>query len=146
MMWRILPVIACVLIAGCSSQSGTQSNVSPNVTPSNTALFLRGDMTDWDARSEYQVQQTSSNVFSVKAELHEAGKTYHFKFADARWLPAMNYGAAMDDAELSLDTPVPVRAYSCLDELSFTPELAGKYEFVLDLRNRRAVALVKLVQ
>lgn len=146
MMWRILPVIACVLIAGCSSQSSTHSNVSPNVTPSNTALFLRGDMTDWDARSEYQVQQTSSNVFSVKAELPEAGKTYHFKFADARWLPAMNYGAAMDDAELSLDTPVPVRAYSCLDELSFTPEQAGKYEFVLDLRNRRAVALVKLVQ
>lgn len=145
-MWRVLPVVACVLIVGCSSQSGTQSNTSQNVTPSNTALFLRGDMTDWDARSEYQVQQTSSNVFSVKAELPEAGKTYHFKFADARWLPAMNYGAAMDDAALSLDTPIPVRAYSCLDELSFTPEQAGKYEFVLDLRNRRPVALVKLVQ
>ncbi len=145
-MWRVLPVVACVLIVGCSSQSGTQSSISPNVTPSNTALFLRGDMTDWDARSEYQVQQISSNVFSVKAELPEAGKTYHFKFADARWLPAMNYGAAMDDAALSLDTPIPVRAYSCLDELSFTPEQAGKYEFVLDLRNRRPVALVKLVQ
>jgi len=75
-----------------------------------------------------------------------AGKTYHFKFADAQWLPAVNYGAAIDDATLTLDSPAPIRAYSCLDELAFTPEQAGKYEFVLDLRGRKPVAIVKLAQ
>ena len=57
-------------------------------------------MTGWDARPEYKVRQQSTKLFTVKAELPEAGKTYHFKFADAQWQPSMNYGAAMDDAEI----------------------------------------------
>lgn len=139
-------VVLCMFMVGCSSQSVQQDSSSTNAPTSNVALFLRGDMTGWDARPEYKVRQQSTKLFTVKAELPEAGKTYHFKFADAQWLPAMNYGAAMDDAEINLDTPVPVRTYSCLDELTFTPEQAGEYEFVLDLRGQRPVAIVKLAQ
>ena len=142
-MWRAISLVSGILIVGCSSQPAEQHSNYNNLIPSNTSLFLRGDMNNWAASSEYKVLQTSSQLFSVKAELPEAGKTYHFKFADAQWLPAMNYGAAIDDATLSLNTPLPVRAYSYLDELAFTPEQAGEYEFVLDLRGRRPVALVK---
>ena len=146
-MWRIVSLAMCITIAGCSSQSTQQqTSTSKELIPSNTALYLRGDMTNWEARAEYRVQQVSSRLYTVKADLSEAGKTYHFKFADAQWLPAVNYGAAIDDATLTLDSPAPIRAYSCLDELTFTPEQAGRYEFVLDLRCRKPVALIKQVQ
>lgn len=146
-MWRIVSLAMCITIAGCSSQSTQQqTSTSKELIPSNTALYLRGDMTNWEARAEYRVQQVASRLYTVKADLSEAGKTYHFKFADAQWLPAMNYGAAIDDATLTLDSPAPIRAYSCLDELTFTSEQAGRYEFVLDLRGRKPVALIKQVQ
>lgn len=146
-MWRFVSLAICITIAGCSSQSIQQpSSNSKDLIPSNTVLYLRGDMTNWEARTEYQVQQVSSRLYTVKADLPDAGKTYHFKFADAQWLPALNYGAAMDDATLTLDSPAPIRAYSCLDELTFTPDQAGKYEFMLDLRGRKPVALVKMAQ
>lgn len=146
-MWRFVSLAICITIAGCSSQSIQQpSGNSKDLIPSNTALYLRGDMTNWEARTEYKVQQVSSRLYTVKADLPDAGKTYHFKFADAQWLPALNYGAAMDDATVTLDSPAPIRAYSCLDELTFTPDQAGKYEFVLDLRGRKPVALVKMAQ
>lgn len=146
-MWRFVSLAICITLAGCGSQSTQQqTSTSKDLIPSNAALYLRGDMTNWEARAEYRVQQVSSRLYTVKADLSEAGKTYHFKFADAQWLPAMNYGAAIDDATLTLDSPAPIRAYSCLDELTFTPEQAGKYEFVLDLRGRKPVAIVKLAQ
>lgn len=146
-MWRIVSLAMCITIAGCSSQSTQQqTSTSKELIPSNTALYLRGDMTNWEARAEYRVQQVASRLYTVKADLSEAGKTYHFKFADAQWLPAVNYGAAIDDATLTLDSPAPIRAYSCLDELTFTPEQAGRYEFVLDLRGRKQVALIKQAQ
>lgn len=146
-MWRFVSLAICITIAGCSSQSTQQqTSTSTDLIPSNAALYLRGDMTNWEARAEYRVQQVSSRLYTVKADLSEAGKTYHFKFADAQWLPAMNYGAAIDDATLILGSPTPIRAYSCLDELTFKPEQAGKYEFVLDLRDRKPVAIVKLAQ
>ena len=146
-MWRFVSLAMCITIAGCSSQSTQQqTSTSKDLITSNTALYLRGDMTNWEARAEYRVQQVSFRLYTVKADLSEAGKTYHFKFADAQWLPAVNYGAAIDDATLTLDSPAPIRAYSCLDELTFTPEQAGRYEFVLDLRGRKPVAIVKLAQ
>ena len=146
-MLRFVLLTLCIVIVGCSSQSTQQQTSNPkDLIPSNTVLYLRGDMTNWEARSEYQVQQVSSHLYTVKADLPDAGKTYHFKFADAQWLPALNYGAAIDDAALTLNSPAPIRAYSCLDELTFTPDQAGKYEFVLDLRGRKPLALVKVAQ
>ena len=146
-MLRFVLLTLCIVIIGCSSQSTQQQTSNQkDLIPSNTVLYLRGDMTNWEARAEYRVQQVSSRLYTVKADLSEAGKTYHFKFADAQWLPAVNYGAAIDDATLTLDSPAPIRAYSCLDELTFTPEQAGRYEFVLDLRGRKPVAIVKLAQ
>nr|WP_320152267.1 hypothetical protein [uncultured Tolumonas sp.] len=145
-MLRLVLLTICIVIVGCSSQSMQQTNNAKDLIPSNTALYLRGDMTNWEARTEYQVQQVSSLLYTVKADLPDAGKTYHFKFANAQWLPAFNYGAAIDDAALTLNSPAPIRAYSCLDELTFTPDQAGKYEFVLDLRGRKPVAIVKLAQ
>lgn len=143
-MRLVISLIAGVLIVGCSSQSN-QHDIQDRVS-SGSVLFLRGDMTNWDALPEYKVQQTSTRLFSVKANLPEAGKTYHFKFADAQWNPSMNYGTAIDDAALSLNRPLPVQAYSYLDELKFTPEQAGTYEFMLDFRGHKPVALVKLAQ
>ncbi|WP_316673943.1 hypothetical protein [uncultured Tolumonas sp.] len=146
-MLRFVLLIICSVIVGCSSQSTQQqtSNSNDLISP-NTALYLRGDMTNWEARTEYQFQQRASHLYTVKADLPDAGKTYHFKFADAQWLPAFNYGAAIDDAVLTLNSPAPIRAYSCLDELTFVPEQAGKYEFVLDLRGRKPIAFVQLAQ
>lgn len=144
MRWA-LSLVSSVLIVGCSSTQPNQNDMQEYIS-SGSVLFLRGDMTNWDALPEYQVQQTSTRVFSVKANLPEAGKTYHFKFADAQWHPALNYGTAIDDATLSLNSPLPVRTYSYLDELKFTPEQAGTYEFMLDLRGHKPVALVKLAQ
>jgi hypothetical protein len=146
-MWRFVSLAIYITLAGCSSQSTQQqANTSRDYIPSNVALYLRGDMTNWEALAEYKVQQVSSRLYTVKADLSEAGKTYHFKFADSQWQPALNYGAAIDDATLTLDSPAPIRAYSCLDELNFTPEQAGRYEFVLDLRGKKPVAIVKLAQ
>jgi hypothetical protein len=146
-MWRFVSLAICITIAGCSSQlTQQQTSTSKDLIPSNAALYLRGDMTNWEARAEYRVQQVSFHLYTVKADLSEAGKSYHFKFADSQWLPALNYGAAIDDAVISLNAPAPIRAYSCLDELTFVPEQAGKYEFVLDLRGKKPVAIVKLAQ
>lgn len=144
-MWRFLLVAICITVVGCSSQPAQKTaNSEHEVIPSNTALYLRGDMTNWEARTEYRFQQVSLHLFSIKTNLTEAGKTYHFKFADAQWMPSTNYGAAIDDAVLSLDSPMPLRAYSCLDELTFTPEQSGEYEFILDFRGRKPLAVVKL--
>nr|WP_321242253.1 hypothetical protein [uncultured Tolumonas sp.] len=146
-MLRFVLLTICIVIVGCSSQSTQQQTSNQkDLVPANTVLYLRGDMTNWEARKEYQVQQVSSHLYTVKADLPDAGKTYHFKFADAQWLPALNYGAAIDDATLTLNSPAPIRAYSCLDELTFTPDQAGKYEFVLDLRGRKPLAVVKVAQ
>nr|WP_321271344.1 hypothetical protein [uncultured Tolumonas sp.] len=146
-MLRLVLLTICIVIVGCSSLSTQQQTSNQkDLVQSNTVLYLRGDMTNWEARTEYQVQQVSSHLYTVKADLPDAGKTYHFKFADAQWLPALNYGAAIDDATLTLNSPAPIRAYSCLDELTFTPDQAGKYEFVLDLRGRKPLAVVKVAQ
>jgi hypothetical protein len=145
-MWRFVSLAIFIIIAGCSNQSTQRQTSTSDLIPSNTTLYLRGDMTNWEARTEYQAQQVSSNFYIVKVDLPDAGKTYHFKFADAQWLPALNYGAAIDDAVLTLNSPAPIHAYSCLDELTFIPDQAGTYEFVLDLRGKKPVTLVKLVQ
>ena len=85
----------------------------------------------------------TTTVLTGCSQVIKTGANVALGFTENHIVPPI---LAMDDAEINLDTPVPVRTYSCLDELTFTPEQAGEYEFVLDLRGQRPVAIVKLAQ
>ena len=46
------------------------------------AIFLRGEMNNWEAPKAQQLQQVEAGVLSVKAALQASHGAYKFKFAD----------------------------------------------------------------
>lgn len=132
---RVLPIFlsGLIVIQGCSS-----SDHSIRYKNSNTpqSLYLRGDMSNWSASPDLIVQPQRAKYFTAQTSL-KANQTYHFKFADKDWTPSLNFGAASDQTVLSEGKAIPIAAYSCLNELAFTPEKDGVYLFILDLTGKR---------
>ncbi len=122
-----------LLLIGCSSQESVDHKPLEESNQSNNDLYLRGDMTNWDALSQYKARAISRNTFAVEVSL--VPRQYHFKFASVDWKPNSNFGALTEQKELSLDSSVEVKAGTCMDELTFTPNEAGRYRIILELTN-----------
>lgn len=121
-------------LIGCSSTKEYSDQLHPDMKNEDpSGLYLRGDMTNWDALPQYKAKAISNNMFTVDVDL--LSRQYHFKFASKDWNPDYNFGALTEQRELKIDSPVEIKAGSCMDELLFTPDEAGKYEILLDLSN-----------
>ncbi len=133
---RVIPIYfySLFVLVGCTS-SNLQSR---SLNQDDYSLYLRGDMSNWSVLPNLIAQPVKAKYFTAQTTL-KANHTYHFKFADKEWTPSRNFGAAADQSEITEGKSVPVSAYGCLNELSFTPDQDGKYVFTLDLTGKRQV-------
>lgn len=96
------------------------------------ALFLRGEVNNWEAPQAYQLAQASAGVMCAKADLKASHGAYKFKFADAKWKGDTTFGQFDPTAKLTLDAPVQAKSGYQWGDIRFTPAEDGNYVFCLD--------------
>jgi len=106
------------------------------------AIFLRGEMNNWEAPKAQQLQQAEAGVLSVKAALQASHGAYKFKFADEKWKGDTTYGVFDPTSKIELDTPVVIKSGYQWGDIKFTPPADGTYEFVLDRRDASKVLVI----
>lgn len=106
------------------------------------AIFLRGEMNNWEAPKAQQLQQVEAGVLSVKAALQASHGAYKFKFADEKWKGDSTYGVFDPTSKVELDTPVVIKSGYQWGDIKFTPSADGTYEFVLDRRDASKVLVI----
>ena len=134
----LLPLALSSLLAACSSTDNAildQEVATGNV---DTALYLRGDFTLWEAQKAYLLAQQTSNVLTTKVKFSTIGKAYEFKIADAQWTQGYNCGFKNEDLDKFLEVGIPVQANcdSVYNYFSFTPYEAGWYEVSINFKNK----------
>ena len=103
------------------------------------ALFLRGEMNNWEAAKAQQLQQSEAGVLSAKAALQASHGAYKFKFADEKWKGDTTYGVFDPTSKVELGKPVIAKSGYQWGDIKFTPPADGTYEFVLDRRDANKV-------
>lgn len=131
-------VLSMAVLSGCASNSNTDGDAF------GKTIYLRGEMNGWTAKPENSLKQIETGLYFTVAEL-EGGKRYKFKFADMSWSCGTNFGyRAGGDGIISLDVdPTLLNDCSKYEDLKFTPELTGSYEFYLDVRGEKPSMFVK---
>lgn len=131
--YKTIPLLTILGIAGCSTHAPEPFDAAADFH--DVSIYLRGDMSGWQALREYRLQRVSPHLYSVAGRLRHTYGTYKFKFADAEWTCGYNYGAADGGhAQLQAGNKVAVTPCNTYGELAFTPSSDGVYHFYLDLR------------
>jgi len=134
-MRLVLPALSILALSACTTT---------NDDPFGKNLYLRGEMTWWEAAPQYRLEQVSRGVFMARAELKADGNPYRFKFADQSWQCGTNYGFKAGNGIITAGgEAVRLTACSQFDDLKIIPTEDGVYEFYLDIRGDEPVAYVK---
>ncbi|MCF2949927.1 hypothetical protein L0668_17540 [Paraglaciecola aquimarina] len=109
----------------------------------DTEMFVKGTMNEWSnsAAMVYEGMHIYTSVYDLEAS------SYEFKVADADWTEATNFGAAVDDEALVLDTAKTlVFGEGIAQNITLDLAAAGKYKFTLDATDTAApIIKVELV-
>lgn len=100
-----------------------------------TAVYLRGDMNGWAAGPDSQMLYHGSGKYEITVQLD--AQTYLFKLADPDWT-SINLGGG---TETLVNPGLPLQLFDGGANLSFTPAVAGSYDFVLDASDPAAISL-----
>ncbi len=122
-----------LIISGCSSSlnvSSITSVFSVGHLPSK-ALYLRGNMSFWDAVPEYRFARDGSNTLSVNIELFADGQAYEFKIADHDWSAKFNCGSKKSSKEISVAETAALFCGGNSHNLTFLPRRSGVYNIRL---------------
>ncbi|KUE78175.1 pullulanase [Aeromonas schubertii] len=131
-----------LVLGGCAS-NGDQAADAGDF--GGKAVFLRGEMNDWQALDESKIVKVSDKIYMAKGTLKKEWAPYKFKFADANWSCGTNYGyASPSDGVATLGgAPVPANPCSKYEDMKFSPDADGVYEFYLDLNGEQPTVYVK---
>lgn len=141
--------------AGCAS-SGSSDGAAAAGGPGAADVFgkpiyLRGEITDpnWNPLTEMLIQKVGDNVWKATADLKADYSPYKFKFADSFWTPGTNFGYASESApgvyNLGGD-PIVLNPNSKFEEVKFSPETDGKYDFFIEKQGEKFITYVKPAQ
>ncbi|MDO2948470.1 pullulanase [Aeromonas simiae] len=130
-----------LVLGGCSAGGGADASGDFD----GKSVFLRGEMNDWQANDETKVTKVGDKLYMAKGTLKKEWAPYKFKFGDANWSCGTNFGyKSPSDGVASLDgEPVPVNPCSKFEDLKFSPDADGVYEFYLDLNGEQPTVYVK---
>jgi len=142
----IKKLVATIFVLSMAVLSGCASNGDMAEDAFGKTMYLRGEMNGWNAKPENSLTQVETGLYRTVAEL-EGGKRYKFKFADMSWSCGTNFGySSGGDGVVSLDVePTLLNDCSKYEDLKFTPELTGSYEFYLDVRGEKAAMFIKAI-
>lgn len=130
---------AVVITAGCASGGGDGAKVS-------RTLYVRGVFTWWDAEPEYEAKMIEPNLWTTSAELVADGNPYEWKFADGAWSAGTNFGYKKSgdyDGTIKVGEKIEVNPNAAFENLKFTPEADGVYNFFLDWRGEKPYTYIE---
>jgi len=135
---------AVVITAGCASGGGEDSKVS-------RTLYVRGVFTWWDAEPEFQAKMIEANLWTASAELVADGNPYEWKFADGAWSAGTNFGYEKSGdfdgtIKVGVENKVAVNPNSAFENLKFTPEKDGVFNFFLDWRGEKPYTYIEIAK
>lgn len=99
------------------------------------ALFLRGEMNNWEAPAAAKMTVQATDLLSVKTQLQASHGAYKFKIADEKWKSDTTYGQFDPTSKVESGKPVVVKAGYQWGDMKFTPAADGSYTFTLDRRD-----------
>ena len=142
----IKKLVAAIFVLSMAVLSGCASNGDMAADSFGKTIFLRGEMNGWNAKPESALTQVETDLYRTVAEL-EGGKRYKFKFADITWSCGTNFGySSGSNGVVTLDgEPILLNDCSKYEDLKFTPEMTGSYEFYLDVRGEKAAVFIKAI-
>lgn len=103
---------------------------SAALADTQTALFLRGDMNNWDAKEINQLVEVKANTWMSSAQL-KANKLVKFKFADKKWKEKTTFGQADAGQKVVTDANIKAGAGFQWADFKFTPSENATYYFYL---------------
>jgi len=131
----VVPAIPMLALSACTT---------PGHDPFGKTVYLRGEMTWWEAAPQYQLQQVENGLFMTQAKLKADGNRYRFKFADNHWQCGTNFGVKSGNGILTAGgQAVTLNPCSLFDDLQIMPTEDGVYEFYLDISGNDPVAYIK---
>lgn len=99
----------------------------------DTTLYVRGAMNGWEASADWQLTYQGNNTYKASSTLTQA--SFAYKFADADWTGATNFGGAFEGSGLvaaanSSDLPLQTEQQGIYDFYLFNiPTNNGNYVF-----------------
>lgn len=120
-------------IGGCSSSLNVTDITdvfSAGQLPSKP-LYLRGNMSFWDAVPEYKFAKDGSGKLSVNIELFADGQAYEFKIADSDWSAKYNCGSKKSMKAITMATRSTLFCGGNSHSLTFLPRRSGVYNISL---------------
>lgn len=106
------------------------------------ALFLRGDMNNWDAKEINQLVEVKPNTWMTYAEL-KANKLVKFKFADKKWKEKTTIGQVNPGQPVITDEKLKAGVGYQWADFKFTPSKDATYYFYLVLTDSEPYVVVK---
>ena len=106
--------------------------------PLKRVMYVKGTLNEWSNTQAmvYEGDNIYNSVFTLDAT------DYEFKVADANWTDDTNFGAALGDEMIDLDTPKSlVFGEGVAQNITITIAEAGNYKFVLDATSTEAPIL-----
>jgi outer membrane murein-binding lipoprotein Lpp len=134
-------------LAGCASDGASDSasgDAAGAADVFGTQIYLRGEMNDWNAQSQYLITKVSDGVYKATAELKVDWAPYKFKFADAGWTSGTNFGYKEQPGVFEWGgDPIVLNPKSVFEEVKVTPPADGLYDFYIDVTGEAPVTYVK---
>ena len=116
----ITSVAAAFLLSSCSSNNTpVASLVSSSFSVNSKAVYLRGEMNDYEVSESYRLRKDDEDTYCTVATLRADWAPYKFKFADADWSDGSNFGFRNPPGILHEgSSPVELTANSKFEEIS----------------------------
>lgn len=124
-------------LTGCASDGASAGGATSEggADVFGTKIYLRGEMNDWNAQSQYLIQKVSDGLYVVKnVDLKVDWAPYKFKFADAAWTSGTNFGYKEQPGVFEWGgAPIVLNPKSVFEEVKVTPPADGLYDFYFDV-------------
>lgn len=123
-----------LVLGGCASNGGAEQ-AADNSDFGGKSIYLRGEMNDWMATDASKVVKVADKLYMAKGALKKEWAPYKFKFADSGWSCGTNFGykSPSDGVAVLGGEAVPVNPCSKYEDMKFSPDADGVYEFYLNM-------------
>ncbi|HHQ4533085.1 TPA: pullulanase [Aeromonas veronii] len=134
-----------LVLGGCASSGGAEQAGTDNSDFGGKSIYLRGEMNDWMATDESKVVKVADKLYMAKGTLKKEWAPYKFKFADSGWSCGTNFGYKSPSNGVAVlgGEAVPVNPCSKYEDMKFSPDADGVYEFYLNMAGETPSVYVK---